>query len=331
MFLVGVELDSGHLRERGRSALVVSTASIIVPFALGIVLARGLYDAYSTPAVSFTAFTLFLGVALSITAFPVLARILGERGLQRTPMGVLALTSAAINDVTAWCLLALVVGVVRATLDSAAWIVGMTALYVGVMFFVVAPAVRRLLARRADAGGGRNAIAISLIGLLMSALVTEAIGIHAIFGAFLAGVVIPADSRLAKQLTTRLEDITVIVFLPVFFAFTGLRTAVGQLDNGSQWLVCAGIIALASAGKIGGTMLGGWLAGLSRRDGLTLGVLMNTRGLMELIVLNVALDLGIISPTLFTMMVVMAVVTTFMTSPLLDMTGRTAVPERMSR
>lgn len=327
MFLVGVELDASHLRARGRAAVVISTTSILVPFALGAALAPRLHASYASPAVPFTAFALFLGVAMSITAFPVLARILGARGLQRSPLGVLALTAAAINDVTAWCLLALVVGVVGAALGNVAWTVGLTGAYIAVMFLAVAPGVHRFLRRRTEGSDDRAAIAIALIGLLLSALITESIGIHAVFGAFLAGVVIPADSPLAKQLVTRLEDVTVVLFLPVFFAYTGLRTSIGQIDSGAQWLTCAGIVLLASIGKIGGTWFGAWIAGSGNRDALTLGILMNTRGLMELIVLNVALDLGILSPTLFTMMVVMAVVTTFMTSPLLDLIAPAPPPK----
>jgi Kef-type K+ transport system membrane component KefB len=191
------------------------------------------------------------------------------------------------------------------------------------MFLVVSPLVRRFLGPKSETtDASRSTIAVALVALLLSALASESIGIHAIFGAFLMGVIIPAESALARQLTARLEDITVIVFLPVFFAFTGLRTKIGLLDSADQWLACGVIILVATAGKIGGTIVGGRIARIPWRDALDLGILMNTRGLMQLIVLNVALDLGILSPRLFTMMVVMAVVTTFMTTPLLSLNAR---------
>jgi Kef-type K+ transport system membrane component KefB len=321
MFLVGVQLDSAHLRGQGDAAIAISHASIVVPFILGAALALPLYVDYGVPGVPFTAFALFLGVAMSITAFPVLARILAERGMQRTRLGSLALTVAAADDVTAWFLLAFVVGFVRAKLDSAAWTLVLTVLYIVAMFTLVGPLVRRLLASRTTADdGSRSFIAIALVGLLLSALASEVIGIHAVFGAFLMGVLIPTGSTLARQLTSRLEDITVVVFLPVFFAFTGLRTRIGLLDSVEQWLVCGAIILVATAGKFGGTLLGARIAHVGWHDATRLGVLMNTRGLMELIVLNVALDLGILSARLFTIMVLMAVATTFMTTPLLKLT-----------
>jgi Kef-type K+ transport system membrane component KefB len=323
MFLVGVQLRTSHLRGQGDAAVAISHASILVPFVFGSALALALYEDYGTPGVPFTAFALFLGVSMSITAFPVLARILSERGIQHTPLGTLALTAAAADDVTAWFLLAFVVGFVRAKLDSLVWTVGLTLLYVGVMFLVVSPLVRRFLVPKSETtDASRSTIAVALVALLLSALASESIGIHAIFGAFLMGVIIPAESALARQLTARLEDITVIVFLPVFFAFTGLRTKIGLLDSADQWLACGVIILVATAGKIGGTIVGGRIARIPWRDALDLGILMNTRGLMQLIVLNVALDLGILSPRLFTMMVVMAVVTTFMTTPLLSLNAR---------
>jgi Kef-type K+ transport system membrane component KefB len=321
MFLVGVQLDSAHLRGQGDAAIAISHASIVVPFILGAALALPLYVGYGVPGVPFTAFALFLGVAMSITAFPVLARILAERGMQRTRLGSLALAVAAADDVTAWFLLAFVVGFVRAKLDSAVWTLALTVLYIVAMFVLVGPLVRRLLASRPTADdGSRTFIAIALVGLLLSALASEMIGIHAVFGAFLMGVLIPTGSSLARQLTSRLEDITVVLFLPVFFAFTGLRTRIGLLDSLEQWLVCGAIILVATVGKFGGTLLGARIAHVGWHDATRLGVLMNTRGLMELIVLNVALDLGILSARLFTIMVLMAVATTLMTTPLLRLT-----------
>jgi Kef-type K+ transport system membrane component KefB len=332
MFLVGVQLDSSHLRGQGEAAVAISHASIVVPFLFGSALALPLYAEYSVPGVRFTPFALFVGVALSITAFPVLARILAERKMQHTPQGALALTVAAIDDVTAWVLLAFVVGVVRAKLDSLLWTFGLTIVYIGVMFGLIAPLVRRFLVSQAtDDQTGRAAVAAAIVGLLLSALVSESIGIHAIFGAFLMGVAIPADSPLARQLVARLEDVTVIVFLPVFFAFTGLRTSIGVLDSVDEWVACGAIILVATLGKFLGTILGARMARIGWRDAAALGALMNTRGLMGLIVLNVALDLGILSPRLFTMMVLMAVVTTFMTSPLLDLIAQRGSSDQQRR
>ena len=317
MFLVGVQLESSHLRGRGESAIAISHASIIVPFLLGAGLALLLYPIYGVNGVPFTGFALFLGVAMSVTAFPVLARILADRGMQRTPLGTLALTVASVDDVTAWFLLAFVVGVVRAKMGSAVLTGVLTFAYIIAMVTAVRPAVRWFIGRHPQAT--RSVFAAALVGLLLSALTAEVIGIHAVFGAFLMGVVIPARSSLARELVTKLEDLTVVVFLPAFFAFTGLRTKIGLVQTASQWLVCGLIVATATAGKFGGTIVGARLARVEWRDAVRLGILMNTRGLMELVVLNVALDLGILSPIMFAMMVIMAVVTTFMTTPLLDL------------
>jgi Kef-type K+ transport system membrane component KefB len=319
MFLVGVELNLNRLRERAHATVATSHASIAAPFALGSVLALYLYPRLSSSAVSFTAFALFMGVAMSITAFPVLARILTDRGATTTPLGVIALTCAAVDDVTAWCLLALVVGVTRAHVEDAVMVGVMTLGFIAVMFLAVRPLVARL-ARRADQRPpGKDLLAVILLGLLLSALATEAIGIHAIFGAFLFGAVIPHDGRLARALTERMEDLVTIAFLPAFFAFTGLRTQIGLLAGASQWGMCGLIILVATAGKFGGTFVAARLTGMDRRSAAGLGALMNTRGLIELVVLNIGLDLGVISPTLFAMMVLMALVTTMATTPVLDL------------
>jgi Kef-type K+ transport system membrane component KefB len=319
MFVVGLELNTARLRERSGTALAISHASILVPFLLGAAVALFLYPRLSSRAVSFTVFSLFLGVSLSVTAFPVLARILTDRGLQRTPLGTLALTCAAVDDVTAWCLLALVVGVVHARLGGAALTALLTLLYIGAMFGLVRPIARRA-ARwyEREKPPAQTMMAIACAALLLSSLATEYIGIHTLFGAFLLGAVIPHDSRAARDLADRLEDFVVVLLLPAFFAFTGLRTQIGLISGGAQWLFCALIILTACLGKFSGTAVAARLTGLSWRDASALGVLMNTRGLMELIVLNVGLDLKVISPRLFAMLVIMAVVTTFATTPILD-------------
>jgi Kef-type K+ transport system membrane component KefB len=325
MFLVGLDLDTRRLRERTHATVAISHASIVVPFLLGSALALWLYPSFSTAAVPFTIFALFLGVSLSVTAFPVLARILTDRKLHKSQLGVIALTCAAVDDVSAWCLLALLVGLAKAQTAGVLGIVAGSLLYVAVMLVVVRPGVARWVRRqelRRELPQG--AIAAVFVGVLASALVTEAIGIHAIFGAFLLGVILPHDSLLARELTRRLEDVVVILLLPAFFAFTGMRTQVGLLSQASHWLVALVIIAVASLGKFGGTFVAGRLTGLTSRDAASVGILMNTRGLMELVVLNIGLDLGVISPTLFAMLVMMAVVTTLATTPILQLLQRSS-------
>ncbi len=317
MFLVGMELNLAVLRGRAHAALAISHASIIAPFVLGAGLALFLYTRLSSQDVPFTSFALFLGVAMAITAFPVLARILTDRGIQHSRLGIMALVCAAIGDVTAWCLLALLVGVAQAQVGGALVVIAVTILYVALVFLVVRPIAKWLLAERPEERLTTGVIATVFATLLLSALVTEAIGIHAIFGAFLFGAVIPHDSTIARLLTRQLESVVTILLLPAFFALTGMRTEIGLVSGAEQWLICALIIVVAIAGKFGGTFVPARLTGLPTRESAALGILMNTRGLMELIVLNIGLDLGVISPTLFAMMVLMALVTTFMTSPIL--------------
>lgn len=323
MFLVGVELDPRALRERSHSTLAISQASIALPFSLGVLLALGIYPTVSLPGVSFTHFALFMGVSMSVTAFPVLARLLSDRGMQRTNLGVLALACAAFDDVTAWCLLAMVVGVVHATAATALLTFGLSIVYVLAMLLVVRPLVERFV-RKAEILDrlSHGWMAWLFVALLLSALTTEAIGIHALFGAFLLGAIIPHDSLLAKQVKERLEDLVVLLLLPAFFAFSGMRTQIGLLGAYSDWLLCLAIIIVASLGKFGGATLAARFTGLGWKDSMSIGALMNTRGLMELIVLNVGLDLGVISPRLFAMLVLMAVVTTMATGPVLSWIDR---------
>jgi Kef-type K+ transport system membrane component KefB len=319
MFLVGLELNPGLLRERARTAVAISHASILAPFLLGAGLALALYPRLSSRDVPFTSFALFLGVALAITAFPVLARILTDRGMQRTRLGAIALACAAADDVTAWCLLALVVGVAQARAGEALLVSGLALAYIAFMFLAVRPLAARFLTRFEEGRLPRGVIALVLVALLLSALATEFIGVHAIFGAFLLGAVIPHDSAIARALKGQLEDLVTVLFLPAFFAFTGLRTQIGLVAGVDEWLVCGLIILAATAGKFGGTFVAARLTGLGGREAAALGLLMNTRGLMELIVLNIGLDLKVISPTLFAMMVVMALATTLAATPLLPL------------
>lgn len=319
MFLIGLELDLGALRSRVAATVAISIASIVVPFGMGATLAGSLYATWAPDGIGFSSFALFLGVSMSITAFPVLARILGDRGLQRTPIGTVALTCAAINDAVAWCLLAFVVGVTQATTGAAARTIVLTVLYV-VLMLTVGHRIMIATVARVDASPnvGERSLALVLVAVLLSAVTTEAIGIHAIFGAFLLGAIIPHDSIIATHVTDRLQDIVRVMFLPAFFAVTGLRTEIGLVQSLDDWLLCGVIIAVATAGKFGGTLLAAKVVGLDWRDSAALGILMNTRGLVELIVLNIGLDLGVITPRLFTMLVIMALVTTIMTSPILS-------------
>ncbi len=317
MFVVGLELNTDLLRGQVPTTVATSHASIVVPFTLGSALALYLYPRLSTSDVPFTHFALFLGVAMSITAFPVLARILADRHMTRTKLGALALTCAAVDDITAWCLLAFVVGVVHDSGGHAALAAVWTAGFIAVMFVVVRPLFDRLSRRIRDGRSSEGAVAITLVAVLGAALTTEAIGVHAIFGPFLLGAVIRHDSELARALKAAIGDLVIVLLLPAFFAFTGMRTQVGLVSTLQEWLVCGAIVLVAIAGKFGGTVLAARGTGLDWRHSAGLGVLMNTRGLMELIVLNVGLDLGVISPTLFTMLVLMALATTLMTTPLL--------------
>ncbi len=319
MFLVGLELNGARLRHQVRAAVAISHTSILVPFILGAALALGLYPALSHAGVPFTSFALFLGMAMAITAFPVLARILTDRELQRTELGIVALSCAAADDVTAWCLLALVVGVARAEVGGAAIVILGAVVFIAIMLVAVRPLLGRFSRTLDDHAGPLPSSVVSgtLLAVLLAALATEVIGIHAVFGAFLLGAIIPHDSRIAREFTAQLRDPVTILLLPAFFAYTGMRTQIALVSGWENWLWCAAIILVATLGKFGGTLTAGRLTGYGWRDAAALGVLMNTRGLMELIVLNLGLDLGVISPTLFAMMVLMALATTIATAPVL--------------
>lgn len=319
MFIIGLELDTKFLRSKARSILVISQASIVAPFISGIGLAYLLFPDHGPRDKGALAFALFMGIAMSITALPVLARILQEHGLTRSQLGTIAVTCAAANDVTAWCLLAVVAGLVQSgTAESAVWTTAFALLYTFFMLFVVRPFLRRrskIFTNGAQLSSGLLAFAV--ITLLLSAWTTEMIGIQALFGAFLMGVVMPEHNGFKEKLTARIQDVTAVILLPLFFAFTGLRTQIGLLDDAQSWLICALVLLVAVLGMFGGVALAARFTGHSWRTSCTLGVLMNTRGLMELIVLNIGYDLGILSPKIFTMMVIMAVTTTMMAGPIL--------------
>lgn len=318
MFLVGLELNAGLIRSQAHATIIISHTSILVPFLLGAILSLGLYPYLAPAGPPFVSFALFLGSAMSITAFPVLARILTDRQMDKTELGVIALSSAAINDVTAWCLLAFVVGIAQSTVSDAIETNLYAVVYIAIMLVVVRPLAVRFLDKRSDTPPQRMAVWV-LVALLFSAMTAEWIGIHAIFGAFLLGAIIPHDADVAIDFDHKLEDIVKILLLPAFFAYTGMRTQIGLVSGWQAWGFTAAIILVATLGKFGGTCAAARFTGLNWRTSAALGVLMNTRGLMELIVLNIGLEMGVISPTLFAMMVLMALATTVMTTPALQL------------
>lgn len=324
MFLVGLELNAARLSDRAHSAIAISHASIVVPFVLGAALALGLYSTHAPAGVNFTSFSLFLGAAMAVTAFPVLARILTDRKMEKTELGVVALGCAAADDATAWCLLALVVGVAQSQASSALIVVAGAIAFMGFMFIVLRPVLVRF-SRWIDSIPGPlpNAVVpATFLAVLAAALTTELIGVHAVFGAFVLGAILPHDGRLAREFSAKLKDPVTVLLLPAFFASTGMRTQIGLVSGWEDWLWCLAVVFVATLGKFGGTIAAARLTGYPWRESAALGVLMNTRGLMGLIVLDIGLNLGVIGPKLFTIMVLMALITTATTSPLLSLLTR---------
>jgi Kef-type K+ transport system membrane component KefB len=320
MFVIGMELDLKVLRNKAHDAVVISHASIVFPFALGMGLAYFVYESFAPMGVQFSSFALFLGISMSITAFPVLARIVQERNLQKTRLGTIVITCAAADDITAWCLLAGVIAIVKAgSFVSALYIIGLATLYVLVMIKVVRPFLKRIGDLHTTVENlSKPIVAIFFITLIGSAYATEVIGIHALFGAFMAGAIMPENSKFRNIFIEKVEDVALVLLLPLFFVFTGLRTEIGLLNDAYLWKVTGGIILIAVVGKFLGSAVAAKFVGQSWKDSLTIGALMNTRGLMELVVLNIGFDLGVLTPEIFAMMVIMALVTTFMTGPALD-------------
>ena len=321
MFIVGMELDLRILRNSALDVFFISQSSIIVPYFMGIFLAWFLFQTYAPAGISFLAFALFIGIAMSITAFPVLARIIQERGLNKTPLGSMAIAIAAVNDVLAWCILAAIIALVRSgSAQGALLTIGLSIAYVLFMVYVLKPLLARLANRFFSLETiNRSVIAVIFSVVVLSSFLTEVIGIHALFGAFVAGVIIPQNEEFRHVITNKIEDLTVVLLLPLFFVFTGLRTQIGLLNTPELWQTCGLIVALAVAGKFIGSVIPARLSGLTWHNSIAIGALMNTRGLMELIVLNIGFDLGILSPAVFAMMVLMALATTFMTGPALNL------------
>ena len=321
MFVIGMELDLKALRNKAHDAVVISHASIIIPFALGVGFAFYIYEQFAPANIEFASFALFMGIAMSITAFPVLARIVQERGIHKTKLGAVVITCAAADDVTAWCILAAVIAIVKAgSFVSSLYIIGLALIYVFVMLMVVRPFLKRVGELKSTRESlSKPVVAIFLLTLIISAYVTEIIGIHALFGAFMAGAIMPESARFRSIIIDKVEDTAVILLLPLFFVFTGLRTQIGLISDPALWKMTLLIIAIAVSGKFFGSMIAAKFVGQSWKDSLSIGALMNTRGLMELVVLNIGYDLGVLSTEVFTMMVIMALVTTFMTGPALDL------------
>jgi Kef-type K+ transport system membrane component KefB len=318
MFLVGLELDASQLKGRLTQAAAISNASVALPMLLGIAAALPLYTLLG-PDKKFVAFALFMGVSMSITAFPVLARILVERRMLKRPVGALALACAAIDDVTAWFLIALATAVAVAGSGSdVVQTIALAIVFCLVMGLLVRPLIARVSTAFDEAGRVPGVwVAVIFAGVLISAFVTETIGIALIFGGFIMGMVMPRNAGLTEDVTRRMEDFVVVLLLPMFFAYTGLRTNVGLLDRPVLWFITGGLILIAIAGKLFGAMIAARVSGFDWRASAVIGTLMNTRGLTELIVLNLALEQGVISEALFAALVLMALVTTFMAGPLL--------------
>jgi Kef-type K+ transport system membrane component KefB len=320
MFVIGMELDVKILKTKAHEAVVISHASIIVPFALGMALAYYLYASFAPPTISFLSFSLFMGISMSITAFPVLARIIRERGIHKTKLGMIVITCAAADDITAWCILAAVIAIVKAgSVVSSFYTIGLAVIYVFLMLKLIRPFLKRvgdIYSSRENLS--RPIVAIFFLALIISSYLTETIGIHALFGAFMAGAIMPENNRFRSILIEKIEDVALVMLLPLFFVLTGLRTQIGLLNDPHAWLITGLIVATAIAGKFLGSTFAAKFMRQSWKDSLTIGVLMNTRGLMELIVLNIGYDLGVLSPEIFAMLVIMALVTTVMTGPCLN-------------
>lgn len=324
MFVIGMELDLKVLKNKAHDAVVISHASIIIPFALGVCLAYYIYTSFAPDGVPFLSFALFIGIAMSITAFPVLARIVQERGLHKTKLGAMVITCAAADDITAWCLLAVVIAIVKAgSFVSSIYVVLLAVAYVFLMLKFVRPFLKRvgdLYATQEKMS--KPVVAIFFVTLLISSYATEVIGIHALFGAFMAGIIMPDNMKFRNIFIEKIEDVSIVLLLPLFFVFTGLRTKIGLIDDPYLWKVTGFIVLVAVVGKFLGSALAARFVGQNWKDSLTIGALMNTRGLMELVVLNIGFDLGVLTPQVFAMMVIMALVTTFMTGPALSLIDR---------
>ena len=319
MFVVGLEVDLKRILRQPAAVVLISNVSIVLPLVMGVGLAKVLYPEFAVKQVPFSTFALFMGTAMSITAFPVLARILKERNLLGTGIGSMAISCAAIDDISAWLLLAVLTAIVHSSQSWRAFAVTLIllAVFVATMLLPIRRVASLLESRYQQNGASMEFISLLMLFMLAASWTTERLGVHALFGAFMAGLVVPKNGRMIADLVDRIESLSLALLLPLFFALTGLRTRIDLLTDRSLWGYAGAIIATAVAGKLAGAAFTARATGMNWKDSLGLGVLMNTRGLVELVILNAGLDLGILSPALFTMMVLMALVTTFMTSPIL--------------
>ena len=324
MFTIGMELNLSTLKEKIGETYVISHASILIPYFLGMLLAYFVYDEFAASHTAFIPFALFIGISMSITAFPVLARIVQEKGLSKTHLGTIAIASAANDDVTAWCILAAVIAITKTgSFISSIYTILFSVAYVAIMLLVVRPFLKRVGEIYSNSEVlNKSIVAFLLLVLILSAFATQVIGIHALFGSFLAGVVMPQLPNFRKLIIEKIEDVSVTLLLPLFFVFTGLRTEIGLLNTPYLWSICGLFILVAVAGKFVGGAFTARILGETWKDSLSIGVLMNTRGLMELIVLNIGYEMGILPPPIFVMLVIMALVTTFMTTPALSIINR---------
>lgn len=330
LFLIGLEFDFSHLRWHGKAAPAISAAGVALPFVLGLALAAIIHPLVSptvgadgsTETIDKLGFALFLGTALSITAIPVLGRIMLELGITRTRLGAVTIASAAVDDATGWILLASVAAVVNGKFEfwSMLRMIGLTALFAATMIFAVRPLLSRWARWTVRRGHGEielNDLAILVVGILLCAIVTNLIGIFAIFGAFFFGAVLSGERAFCEAVLRRMRDFTTVFFLPIFFTFTGLRTDIGTLGSLQLWLIFGVVLLAAVAGKWGGCGLAAWLTGFTPRESSCIGVMMNTRGLMELIVINVGYELHVIPKSVFCMLVLMSLATNLLTTPVL--------------
>lgn len=321
MFVIGMELDIKVLKSKTVDALIISHIGIIVPYSLGLGLSYYLYNEFAPQGVNFISFGLFMGIAMSIAAFPVMARIIQERNLSKTRLGTLAITCAASDDITAWCILAVVIAIVKAgTIASALFTIAIVIVYLFIMIKLVQPFLKKF----GEVYANKESLSLNIIAtifgiLLISSLATEILGIHALFGAFLAGAIMPPSFNFRRLVIEKIESVSLGLFLPLFFVFTGLRTEIGLLNSPHLIITTSLIVGVAIIGKFGGTMFAAKMVGNNWKDSLSIGAFLNTRGLMELVVINIGYDLGVLSPEIFAMMVLMALITTFMTGPSLDL------------
>jgi len=329
MFLVGVEVDAGSILRHKAVVVFTSNLSILLPLVLGATLAGLLYPAFAGQHVRFYLFALFVGTAMSVTAFPVLAGILRERGLLTTELGAVAISCAAIDDASAWLLLAVLNALVHSSQSGRQFLVIVLFLmvFVAVMLIPVRAMVAFVERRFQSADSRMGLFSMRLLIMLAASWVTQRLGIHALFGAFVAGLAMYKDKRVIEETASKIEPLAVVLLLPVFFALTGLKTRMDLLGEGGGWYYAVFIIGVATIGKLGGASLASRATGLRWKDAIGLGILMNTRGLVELVILNAGLELGIISPSLFSIMVLVAIVTTFLTTPALSAIAKISEPQ----